>query len=97
MIWTGEKRREQARRGERGEKIASYLPWKARTRREEARNGEKRRDEARRSEKRREEARTAERGENTEIFNNRKYGVNRFLPEFDSDRKSTRLNSSHAT
>jgi len=46
--------------------------------REEARRGEKRRDEARRSEKRREQ-RT--RGENTEIFNDRKYGVNRFLPD----------------
>jgi len=56
MARNGEKRRE------RREKIASYLPWKARTRREEARNGEKRRDEARRGEKKREEAR---RGENS--------------------------------
>ena len=42
-----------------------------------ARRGETRREEARRGEKRREQ-RT--RGENTEIFNDRKYGVNRFLP-----------------
>jgi hypothetical protein len=67
----GKKKREEVR------KIASYLPWKVRTRREEARRGEKRRKEARRGEKRREHA---ERGENTETFNDRNYGVNRFLP-----------------
>ena len=46
-----------------------------------ARRGETRREEARRSEKRREEARTADKRENTEIFNDRKDGVNRFLPD----------------